>query len=140
MCGLKHSLNLTAFLRYLIILFHFLLLHVSIPLCSIFGNVTKLFVFFVFNLLILEGKLLCYLIYKIMKAGIKIFRKQNFDSFLNTFSFFFLKILFIHERHREERGRDTGRGRSGLHAGSLTWDSIQGLQDHTMGRRQAPNC
>ena len=29
-----------------------------------------------------------------------------------------------------ERSRDTGRGRSRLHAGSLTWDSILGLQDH----------
>ena len=43
-----------------------------------------------------------------------------------------LKILFIHERHRE-KGRDAGRGRSRLHAGSLTWDSIPGLQDHTLG-------
>ena len=36
-------------------------------------------------------------------------------------SFYFLKdfYLFIHETHRE-RGRDTGRGRSRLHAGSLT--------------------
>ena len=33
------------------------------------------------------------------------------------------------ERERErERGRDTGRGRNRLHAGSATWDSIQGLQ------------
>ena len=32
----------------------------------------------------------------------------------------------IHREERErERGRDTGRGRSRLHAGSLTWDSIQ---------------
>ena len=27
-----------------------------------------------------------------------------------------------------ERGRDTGRGRSRLHAGSPTWDSIPGLE------------
>ena len=41
------------------------------------------------------------------------------------FVFYFLKMLFIHERHRErERGKDTGRGRSRLHAGSLMWDSI----------------
>ena len=40
--------------------------------------------------------------------------------------FFFLKnCLFIHERHTE-RGRDTGRWRSRLHAGSLMWDSISG--------------
>ncbi|XP_072644778.1 pleckstrin homology domain-containing family B member 2 isoform X1 [Canis lupus baileyi] len=44
-------------------------------------------------------------------------------------------ILFIHEKHRaeRERGRDTGRGRSRLHARSLTWDLIPGLQDHTLG-------
>ncbi|CAD7677563.1 unnamed protein product [Nyctereutes procyonoides] len=39
---------------------------------------------------------------------------------------FVLRILFIHERHRK-RGRDTGRGRSRLHAGSLTWDLIPGV-------------
>ena len=60
-----------------------------------------------------------------------------------SFSFLFLRFyLFIHERQRErerERGRDTGRGRSRLHAESLTWDSILGLQDHTLGQRQALN-
>ena len=40
------------------------------------------------------------------------------------------------ERERE-RGRDTGGGRSRLHAGSPTWDSILGLQDRTLGQRQA---
>ena len=38
-----------------------------------------------------------------------------------------------------ERGRDTGRGRSRLHAGSPMWDSIPGLQNHALGRRQALN-
>ena len=38
---------------------------------------------------------------------------------------FFFKILFIHERHTE-RGRDTGRGRSRLPAGSPKQDSIPG--------------
>ena len=46
--------------------------------------------------------------------------------------FFFFKILFIHERQRK-RGRDTVRGRSRLHAGSPTWDSILGLQDQALG-------
>ena len=36
-------------------------------------------------------------------------------------------------------GRDTGRGRSRLHAGSLMWDSIPGLQDHVLSWRQALN-
>ena len=38
-----------------------------------------------------------------------------------------------------ERGRDTDRGRSRLHAGSPMWDSIPGLQDHAPGRRQGLN-
>ena len=36
------------------------------------------------------------------------------------------------------RGRDTGRGKSRLHARSPTWDSIAGLQDHALSQRQAP--
>ena len=36
-------------------------------------------------------------------------------------------LLFMRDTERK-RGRDTGRGRSRLHAESLTWDSIQGLQ------------
>ena len=44
------------------------------------------------------------------------------------------------QRKRErERGRDIGRGRSRLHTGSLTWDSILGLQDRALGQRQALN-
>ena len=35
-----------------------------------------------------------------------------------------------------ERGRDTGRGRSGIPAGSPMWDSIPGLQDHDLSQRQ----
>ena len=38
------------------------------------------------------------------------------------------------ERQRKrERDGDTGGGRSRLHTGSLTWDSILGLQDHALG-------
>ena len=44
------------------------------------------------------------------------------------------------ERERErERCKDTGGGRSRLHAGSPTWDSIPGLQDRALGQRQALN-
>ena len=39
--------------------------------------------------------------------------------------------LFIRDPERK-RGRDIGRGRGRLHAGSPTWDSIPGLQDHTL--------
>ena len=38
-----------------------------------------------------------------------------------------------------ERGRDIGRGRSRLCAGSPMWDSIPGLQEDTLGPRQALN-
>ena len=58
------------------------------------------------------------------------FSRVNIDggSFLRFY-------LFIHERYRE-RDRDIGRGRSRLHGGSRTWDSILGLQDHALGRRR----
>ena len=39
----------------------------------------------------------------------------------------------------KERGRDTGRGRSRLHAGSPMWNSIPGPQDHVLGPRQMLN-
>ena len=48
---------------------------------------------------------------------------------------FFLRFYLFINRHRE-RGRDTDRGRSRLHAGSPTWDSILGLQDDTPGCRR----
>ena len=50
----------------------------------------------------------------------------------------YLCNLFIHERHTE-RGRDIGRGRSRLPAGSLMWDSIPGLQGHALSWRQMLN-
>ena len=34
------------------------------------------------------------------------------------------------------RGRDIGRGRSRLHAGSPMWDSISELRDHALSQRQ----
>ena len=51
-------------------------------------------------------------------------------------SFFLSFYLFIHEKHR---GRDTDRGRSRLHAGSTTWDSIPDLQDHALEPKVALN-
>ena len=38
-----------------------------------------------------------------------------------------------------ERGRDPGRGRSRLHAGNPTWDSIPGPQGHSLGWKQMLN-
>ena len=60
-------------------------------------------------------------------------------------SFVFLSFFNLFMRDTE-RDRDTGRGRSRLHAGSQTWDLIPGLQDHALGQRQAlkllshPDC
>ena len=54
---------------------------------------------------------------------------------------YFLKnILLIYALETQrEGGRDTGRGRSRLHAGSPMRDSIPGLQDHALGVRQMLN-
>ena len=55
------------------------------------------------------------------------------------FFFFFKRIdLFVYSRDTH-RGRDTGRGRSRHHAGSLTWNSILGPQDRALGQMQALN-
>ena len=51
-----------------------------------------------------------------------------FQSFFNRFIYSF--------RESEERGRDTGGGRSRLRVGSPMWDSILGLQDLTPVCRQ----
>ena len=57
----------------------------------------------------------------------------QWDSFLILLSSFFKIYLFIPERHRE-RDRDLGQGRSRLHAGSPTWDSIPGPRGHTLSQ------
>ena len=40
---------------------------------------------------------------------------------------------------QRERGRDTGRGRSRLHAGTPMWHSITGLWDHALSQKQTLN-
>ena len=70
--------------------------------------------------------------------------KQEFIKEKNNYFFFKKKrfYLFMRDTHTErerERGRDTGRGRSRLHVGNPMWDSILGLQDQALGRRQALN-
>ena len=45
--------------------------------------------------------------------------------FLKNFIYLFMR----------ERQTGTDRGRSRLHAGSPTWGSILGLEDHALGRR-----
>ena len=59
--------------------------------------------------------------------------------FLFFKDFIYLFIIDIERKRERERGRDTGRGRSRLHASSPMRDSIPGLQDHTLGQRQALN-
>ena len=56
--------------------------------------------------------------------------------FLLSSSLQYLPEIFIYLFMRDterERGRDTGRGRSRLHAESPTWDLILGLQAHAQG-------
>ena len=57
---------------------------------------------------------------------------------LKAVNFFVRFYLFI--MRDTERSRDTGRGRNRLHAWSLMWDLIPGLQDYALGRREMPNC
>ena len=60
-----------------------------------------------------------------------------FTTFLPYPIFFFKDFIYPFMRDTQrERGRDTGRGRSRLHAGSPTWELILGLQDHTLGWRR----
>ena len=48
--------------------------------------------------------------------------------------------MIVTERERErERQRHRQREKQAPCTGSLTWDSILGLQDHALGQRQAPN-
>ena len=64
-------------------------------------------------------------------GGARVAEKNNVNPQLNIQDKIF---IYLSMRDTEtERGRDTGRGRSRLHAGSPTWDLIPGLQDHTLG-------
>ena len=57
---------------------------------------------------------------------------------MRLFSNFFKDFIYLFMRDTQ-REAETGRGRSRLHAGSPMWDSILGLQDHALGRRQTLN-
>ena len=50
-----------------------------------------------------------------------------------------MRHTHTHTHTHTEGGRDTGRRRSRLHAGSLMQDLIAGLQDHNPSRREALN-
>ena len=63
--------------------------------------------------------------------------QENENTNLKRYMHLFIYLedfiyLFMRDTHRE-RGRDTGRGISRLHAGSPTWNLILGLQDHDLG-------
>ena len=70
-----------------------------------------------------------------------LFRGDFFKTFFLVIFFIFLSFFFLiysWESHTE-RGRDTDRGRSRLHARSPMWDSNPGIQDHALSQRQALN-
>ena len=71
-------------------------------------------------------------------AQIQLLFFSHWIHVLNSNLLFFKDFIYLFMRERE-RGRDIGRGRSRLHAVSLTWDLILGLQDHALGWRQALN-
>ena len=54
-------------------------------------------------------------------------------------SVLFKKYIYSWETQKK-RGRDTGKGRSRLHAGIQMWDLIPGLQDHPEQKATTLNC
>ena len=58
------------------------------------------------------------------------------ELYISYYILFYFKYFIYLFMRDTERSRDTGRGRSRLHAGSPVWDSIPGLQDHAEGRPQ----
>ena len=61
-------------------------------------------------------------------------RDWDLESSLLSFFLFFLRFIYLFMIDIErEGGRDTGGGRSRLHAKSPTWDSIPGFQDRCPG-------
>ena len=66
---------------------------------------------------------------------------QPYENVHKNVFFFFFDFIYLFMRDNErEAGRDMGRGRSRLHAGSLMWDLILGPWDHALSQRQMLNC
>ena len=61
-------------------------------------------------------------------------------NFCVSFLVLFILNFYLFMRDREREAETHAEGEAGsMHAGSPTWDSIPGLQDHTPGRRPALN-
>ena len=67
------------------------------------------------------------------KAGAKPLCHPGIPDFIYLF-------MIVTEREREAETQAEGETGSMQGAGSPMWDSIPGLQDRTLGQRQAPNC
>ena len=85
--------------------------------------------------------LCCWLLSFVFYSSVQEFRRSSpcsqYPEIPQIVSFFFFfKILFIYWwKKQRERGKDTGRGRNRLQAGSPTQDSILGPQDQALGWR-----
>ena len=66
---------------------------------------------------------------------VTLFGNTPFRMVSAQWSFFLIFIYSIMRDRERERGRETGRGRSRLHPGSPTWDSVPYFQDHALGQR-----
>ena len=64
---------------------------------------------------------------------------SKWTSFFSSSPLPFLKYFIYLFMRDSEGGRDIGRGRSSLPAGSAMWHSIPGPQDHNLSQRQMLN-
>ena len=61
---------------------------------------------------------------------------MHFCKSILAILFFKKYFIYLFMRDTERKGgRDIGRGRSRFHVGSPVWDSIPGLQDHTLSQK-----
>ena len=68
------------------------------------------------------------------------YRDQSFLVCIFWDSIIFFKVLFIYSWETKIEGRNIGRGRSRLLAGSPMWDLIPELGDQHLSWRQTLNC
>ena len=74
-------------------------------------------------------------------GGAKLLSHPGIPVLSNSFFFFinFFYLFMIVTQRERERQRHRQREKQAPCTGSPTWDSIPGLQDCTLGQRQAPN-